>query len=43
MGGSKDKYLFRDFSGYQHVDRYACGLKQLEKTFSVSPTYFDYI
>ena len=42
MGGVKDKYLFRECTGDQYVDRCACGLNQLEQIFAVSPDYFYY-
>ena len=42
MGGVKDKYLKRENAGDQYVGRCASCLDQLEKTFAVSPPYFDY-
>ena len=42
MGGVKDKYLFRECTGDQYVDRCACGLNHLEQIFAVSPDYFYY-
>ena len=42
MGGVKDKYLKRENAGDQYVGRCASCLNQLEKSFGVSPPYFDY-
>ena len=37
MGGVKDRYLKRESAGDQSVGRYAVGIDQLSKRFSVSP------
>ena len=42
MGGVKDKYLKRDNAGDQYVGRCASCLDQLDKSFAMSPPYFDY-
>ncbi|GFH55956.1 hypothetical protein CTEN210_12433 [Chaetoceros tenuissimus] len=42
LGGVKDKYLFRENAGDQYVGRCASGLNQLDKSFAISPPYFDF-
>ena len=42
MGGVKDKYLKQENAGDQYVGRCASCLDQLEKSFGISPPYFDY-
>ena len=41
LGGSKDKYIFRESAGDQYVGRCASCLDMLSKGFAVSPPYFD--
>ena len=42
MGGVKDKYLKRENASDQYVGRCASCLDQLDKSFAVSPPYFDF-
>ena len=41
LGGSKDKYIFRESAGDQYVGRCGSCLDMLSKGFAVSPPYFD--
>ena len=42
LGGVKDKYLFHENAGDQHVGRCAAGLDSTTTEFAVSRPYFDY-
>ncbi|KAL7550473.1 LOW QUALITY PROTEIN: hypothetical protein ACHAWF_014863 [Thalassiosira exigua] len=41
LGGVKDKYLFRENAGDMYVGRCASGHNVDEKSFAISPAYFD--
>ena len=42
LGGVKDKYLFHENAGDQHVGRCASGLNSDTAEFAISRAYFDY-
>ena len=42
MGGVKDRLLKRKSTGIQYVGCCATGLDQLNKSFAISPPYFDF-
>ena len=42
LGGVKDRYLFRENAGDQHVGRCASCLDPETKEFAISPVYFDF-